>query len=147
MRTFQKLASLAFLFVALLAGTSAFAQQTQTPQGRARLTPEERALAQLERYQKQLDLTPDQATKVKAIVLASAQDMEKMRAQNGRVDRAAMQAEAQKRAMEINALLTPAQQEKFAAIIAEQLERGQGQGRGPRQGQGVPRRANSQNNQ
>ncbi|RNI32499.1 hypothetical protein EFA69_04035 [Rufibacter immobilis] len=147
MRTFQKLASLAFLFVALLAGSSAFAQQTQTPQSRARLTPEERALAQLERYQKQLDLTPDQATKVKAIVLASAQDMEKMRTQNGRVDRAAMQAEAQKRAMEINALLTPAQQEKFAAIIAQQLERGQGQGQGRGQRMGAPRRPNSQNNQ
>ncbi|WP_207433433.1 hypothetical protein [Sabulibacter ruber] len=133
MRILKNLTKVAFLFVALLAGTSAFAQQTQRPQG-ARLTTEERALRQLERYQSQLNLTPDQATKIKAIVLASAQEMDKQRAAGSRPDRAAMQAEAQKRAQEINALLTPAQQEKFAQILAEQLEGRQGQGqRGPRQ--------------
>jgi Spy/CpxP family protein refolding chaperone len=132
MKTLQKLTKLAFLFIALLAGTSAFAQQTQGAQGqgRARLSTEERAAMQLERYQKQLDLTPDQATKIKAIVLASAQDMDKMRAAGGRPDRAAMQAEAQKRAAEINAILTPAQQEKFAKMLAQQMERGQGGGQG-----------------
>jgi hypothetical protein len=113
MKTLQKLIKLAFLFVALLAGTSAFAQQTQGAQGqgRARLSPEERAMMQLQRYEKQLELTPEQSIKIKAIVLQSAQDMEKMRAAGGRPDRAAMQAEAQKRALEINALLTPAQQD------------------------------------
>jgi Spy/CpxP family protein refolding chaperone len=143
MKTLQKLTQLAFLFIALLVGTSAFAQQTQG-QGRARLSAEERAAMQLERYQKQLDLTPDQATKIKAIVMASAQDMDKMRAAGTRPDRAAMQAEAQKRAVEINAILTPAQQEKFAKMLAEQMERqnngGQGQG-------GGQRRQNSQGNQ
>ncbi|GGK82947.1 hypothetical protein ACD591_14380 [Rufibacter glacialis] len=146
MKTLQKLTTLAFLFVALLAGTSAFAQQTQSPQGqgRARLTAEERAMMQLERYQKQLELTPDQTTKIKAIVLESAQEMDKMRAAGGRPDRAAMQAEAQKRATQINTLLTPAQQEKFAKMLAEQMERGQN---GGGQGQGGPRRQNSQGNQ
>ncbi|ALI99116.1 hypothetical protein [Rufibacter tibetensis] len=145
MKTLQKLTTLAFLFVALLAGTSAFAQQTQTPQGqgRARLSAEERAAMQLDRYQKQLELTPDQSTKIKAILMASAQEMEKMRAAGGRPDRTAMQAEAQKRATEINAILTPAQQEKFARILAEQLERQNGGG----QGQGGQRRMNSQGNQ
>ncbi|MBC3540725.1 hypothetical protein ACFSC6_12615 [Rufibacter sediminis] len=140
MKTLQKITKLAFLFVALFAGTSAFAQQTQGPQGqgRARLSSEERAMMQLQRYEKQLELTPEQSTKIKAIVLASAQDMEKLRAAGRRPDRAAMQAEAQKRALEINALLTPAQQEKFAKIVAEQLERGQGGG-----GQGGPRRIKS----
>ncbi|KAA3440560.1 hypothetical protein [Rufibacter hautae] len=133
----QNLAKLAFLFIALLAGTSAFAQGTQGSQGRARLTSEERALMQLQRYEKQLELTPEQSVKIKAIVLSSAQEMDKMRAAGGRPDRAAMQAEAQKRALEINAILTPAQQEKFAKIVAEQLERGQGGG------QGGPRRVKS----
>ncbi|WP_210489669.1 hypothetical protein [Rufibacter aurantiacus] len=138
MKTLQNLTKLAFLFIALLAGTSAFAQGTQGSQqgqGRARLTSEERALMQLQRYEKQLELTPEQSVKIKAIVLSSAQEMDKMRAAGGRPDRAAMQAEAQKRALEINAILTPEQQEKFAKILAEQLERGQGGG-----GQGAPRR-------
>lgn len=139
MKILKNFSRLAFLFVILFAGTSAFAQQGQG----ARLTPVERAQMQVDRYTKQLDLTPDQTEKVKAIVLASAQEMEKMRAAGGRPDRTAMQAQALKRAEEIKAILTPAQQEKFAQMLAQQMERGQNRG----QGQGGQRRSNSQGNQ
>jgi len=135
MKTFKNFSQLAFLFIALLAGTSAFAQQGQG----ARLTAAERAQMQVDRYQKQLELTPEQTEKIKAIVMTSAQEMDKMRAAGTRPDRAAMQAQTQKSAEEIKALLTPAQVEKFNKMMAEQMERGQGQG-----GQ---RRSNSQSNQ
>jgi periplasmic protein CpxP/Spy len=136
MKTLQRLAKAATLCVALMAGTSAFAQERPTGpgQGGQRATPAERAEMQVKRYEKQLDLTPEQATKIRTIVLASVQEGEKLRTPGQRPDREAMQALAQKRSDEIKAVLTPAQQEKFAQALAQQMERGN-QGRG--QGQGA----------
>jgi protein CpxP len=131
MKTFKKATRLAFAFALFLMGTTAFAQQANSSNPRANLTAEQRAQAQVQRYQKQLDLTPEQTVKITAIVTASVQEMDKLRTPGTRPDRQAMQAEAQKRALEINAILTPAQQEKFAALLAKQME--QGQGRGGRQ--------------
>ncbi|AMM50664.1 hypothetical protein TH61_05010 [Rufibacter sp. DG15C] len=126
MKTFKKVTRLAFAFSLFLMGTTAFAQQANSSNPRANLTAEQRAQAQVQRYQKQLDLTPEQTVKITAIVTASVQEMDKLRTPGTRPDRQAMQAEAQKRALEINAILTPAQQEKFAAMLAKQMEQGQG---------------------
>lgn len=135
MKTLKNLSCLALLFVAMMAGTSAFAQQGQ----RARLTAAERAQMQVDRYQKQLNLTPEQSAKIKEIVVAGAEEMDKMRAAGGRPDRQTMVAQMQKRNEEIKAILTPAQQEQFAKLLAEQMER-----RGQRQG---GQRQNSQGNE
>ncbi|MFC6996338.1 hypothetical protein [Rufibacter roseus] len=128
MKILKNISRLALLFVGLLAATSAFAQQGQG----ARLTAAERAQMQVDRYQKQLDLTPEQTVKIKEIVLAGAEELDKMRASGARPDREAMQATALKRNEEIKAILTPEQQAKFDKLLADQLERrGQG-GRGQR---------------
>lgn len=139
MKILKNFSRVAFLLIALFAGTSAFAQQGQG----ARLTAVERAQLQVDRYAKQLDLTPDQTEKVKAIVLSSVQEMEQMRAVGARPDRAAMQAQTLKRAEEIKAILNPAQQERFTQMLSQQMEKGQNRG----QRQGGQRRSNSQRNQ
>lgn len=132
MKTLKKVTSAALLAVALLFGTSAFAQQGQGNGQGARLTPAERAQMQVDRFQKQLDLTPDQTTKIKEVVQASAQEMDKLRINGGRPDREAMQALNQKRNDQIKALLTDAQKAKFEQLLADQQNRmrnGQGGGR------------------
>ncbi|AKQ47214.1 hypothetical protein TH63_18730 [Rufibacter radiotolerans] len=123
-----------------MAGTTAFAQEGPGTQGGGqggpRATPAERAEMQVKRYEKQLQLTPDQATKIRTIVLASVQEAEKLRTPGQKPDREAMKALTQKRTEDIKAVLTPAQQEKFAQALAQQMERGnQGQG-AQAQGQG-----------
>ncbi|MBA9076159.1 hypothetical protein [Rufibacter quisquiliarum] len=132
MKTLKNLTSAALLAVALLFGSTAFAQQGPG-EGRAKLTLEERVQAQTSRFQKQLDLTPDQTTKVQAIILASAQEIDKMRAA-GKPNREAMVALNQKRTDDIKAILTPAQKEKFEQqqnSMRERAGNGQSQAPGP----------------
>ena len=108
--------------------------------GRQMGTPEERATAQVTQLTTALALTPDQATKLKPILVKQfteqAAAMAGMR-QGG--DMAAMRAANQERSArvqaEIAALLTAEQKTKYTAYLAEQGTR-----RGPGgQGGGAPR--------
>lgn len=133
MKSLKNFVQHAFLLLALLAGTTAFAQQGRGQQ----LSPQERTQRQLERYQKQLDLTADQTSKIKEIVTASMEEMQKLRGQAGS-DRQAMfqsmQALNQKRNEQIKAVLTEEQKAKFEKMQAEMQDRrgGDGPGRGQR---------------
>ncbi|WP_192822880.1 hypothetical protein [Rufibacter sp. LB8] len=128
MKTLQNLLKFTGVCLLLLVSTVSFAQQGQG-QG-ARLTPAERTQMQLDRYQKQLELTPEQATKIKDIILASAQEVDKMRTEAGGDGnrREALQSLNQKRNEQIKAVLSDAQKEKFDKMLAEQQDRMQNRG-------------------
>ncbi|MGV3538160.1 MAG: hypothetical protein ACO1OQ_00020 [Rufibacter sp.] len=133
MKTLKNVTSAALLAVAMLFGGNAVAQGGG--QGGAKLTVEERAQMQVDRFQKQLDLTPDQNARIKAIIVASAQEIDKLRSAGTKPSREAMVALNQKRSDQIKAVLTAAQKEKFEQQQAEQIAKmkergGNGQGDG-----------------
>ena len=103
-------------------------------------TPEERAEKGTAQLTKKLNLTEDQATKVKAILLDQATASVKMREENKGGDRAAMMAKM-KAAMEendvkINALLNDDQKKAYVAYKEERMKNRKGGGKGPAGGAG-----------
>ncbi|MNK06681.1 hypothetical protein D3C87_245800 [compost metagenome] len=102
-------------------------------------TPEERAERGATQLTKKLNLTEDQTTKVKAILLDQAKAGAKMREEN-KGDRPAMMAKM-KAAMEendvkINALLNDDQKKAYATYKEERMKNMKGMGMGKGKGQG-----------
>lgn len=87
-----------------------YAQERPQQEGPPK-TPEERADNITKRLTKELALTADQQTKVKAIVLERESEMKK--------DREAAKANRDKHDAEMKAVLTPDQYQKFEAKKAE----------------------------
>lgn len=131
--------------VALTAG-AASAQTTTTPtttapmnhqghmgqrgQGRMNTTPEQRADMQAQRLTKQLGLSADQTTQVRAIALAEAQEMKTMRDQAmASTDRKAgmeqMKATRDKYDAQLKAVLTPDQATKYAQMRDYKMDKRQ----------------------
>ncbi|QJX47779.1 hypothetical protein HMJ29_12840 [Hymenobacter taeanensis] len=105
-------------------------RQGQKGQGRMNMTPEQRADLQAQRLTKQLGLSADQATQVKSIALAEAQEMQSMRSNvmAGTDRRAAMQsmkATRDKYDTQLKAVLTPDQLTKYTQLREQQQERRQ----------------------
>ena len=92
------------LFTVAIASVNMMAQEPQDGNAPKR-TPEERAAKMTERMTKELVLTPDQQTKMKALILKHEQDREaRMQEEKARMD---------KKDTEIKAILTPEQYLKF----------------------------------
>ena len=77
--SFPLLKTLAFFFIILLTGKSAFTQTQGQGQGWGNATPEERAKRQTEMMKTQLSLTPTQEPKIASINLKYAKKMEDVR--------------------------------------------------------------------
>lgn len=111
------------LFIALLVGVVSFSQAQQRPQR----NPEEMAKRNVEILEKQLSLTPEQKTKVSAILLKQMNSMDSLRKAGGQGDREAMRAQMQNFQAEnqkkIKELLTEEQKKAYEKHLAERRER------------------------
>jgi protein CpxP len=102
----------------------------QRGQGRMNMTPEQRADMQAQRLTKQLGLSADQTTQVRAIALAEAQEMKTMREQaTASTDRKAgmeqMKATRDKYDAQLKAVLTPDQATKYAQMRDHKMDKRQ----------------------
>jgi Spy/CpxP family protein refolding chaperone len=102
-----------FLMLALIAGLGfATTAQTKTP-----LTPQQKADRATKALKKQLSLTDKQAKKVDAIYITRATELDSLKAQAGKKGNGKKKkAIAEDTQAQINAVLTPAQQQQFAQI-------------------------------
>ncbi|UYZ60942.1 Spy/CpxP family protein refolding chaperone [Hymenobacter latericus] len=98
-------------------------------QGQGRFSPEQRADLQTQRLAKQLSLTADQQTKVRAIFLAQANEMETLRGQmtpgnpDGRQALGQKMQEARTRTDEqLRGVLSPEQFAQYQAKREDQME-------------------------
>ena len=122
--------SIIALFVFAVISSGAFAQERQG--GGERMNPEKRAEMQTKRMTEKLGLTEEQQKKVLALNVERTKKSQELG-----------QAEASKRkeiresyAKELNAILTPEQQEKLKAAQAEGRGHRDGGTRGRRDGRG-----------
>ncbi|MCR5889325.1 hypothetical protein LRS06_16440 [Hymenobacter sp. J193] len=126
---------LVLLAAAALVSASASAQtttETTTPsagyQGRAHLSPEQRAQRMTERLTRELTLTAEQAPRVQAILLAQAQETEAIRAKYAAsTDRRAalpeMKAAKDKYDAQLAGVLTAGQRTRYAQLREEQQQK------------------------
>jgi Spy/CpxP family protein refolding chaperone len=103
----------------------------QRGQGRMNMTPEQHADMQAQRLTKQLGLSADQTTQVRAIALAEAQEMKTTRDQAmASTDRKAgmeqMKATRDKYDTQLKAVLTPEQATKYAALRDQKMDKREG---------------------
>ena len=131
-----KILSLTLLMSIFCAGTS-FAQQLghrgqqAKPTSEVRATPEERAAKRMEMMQKNLDLTPEQVTKIQALQAQRTKDQE-----NARKD---MQAKKEAYDAQLKAILTPEQYQKLQEQRKDMRQRSGQKGKGNKGGhQGKP---------
>ena len=90
-------------------------------------TSQERAENQTERLTKELSLTPEQATKVKAILASKGAEMDSVRAKKiAGADKKGVHAERkaalEKTDAELKAVFTPEQYAKFQAMMQERKD-------------------------
>ncbi|GAB2701841.1 hypothetical protein GCM10027037_29100 [Mucilaginibacter koreensis] len=102
-----------FLMLALIAGLGFAANaQTKTP-----LTPQQKADRATKSLKKQLNLTDEQAKKIDAIYVTRATELDSLKAQAGHKGNGKKKkAIAEDTQAQINAVLTPTQQQQFAQI-------------------------------
>ena len=119
----KKLAyALTLLTLTLPAAVSAVAQDATPAAATApRFTPDQ----VLARYGKVLSLTDDQKVKLKPIIADRQQGMEDIKADTSRPRDKMKKMQSLKASTDarINAILTPDQQKKYAAMEAEQMEK------------------------
>ena len=87
-------------------------KQKDHPREFKEMTPEERAEKRTIKMTEELGLTEDQATRIKAVNLAHAKEMERLHAEF-KVLKDQMKAEREKTKKEIDSVLTDAQREKM----------------------------------
>jgi len=108
---------IAFFVVGLLSTTLTFAQNDQ------RRSPEERAQRQTEQLTKELNLSTEQAEKVKALSDERMKQMQEMRANGARPDRQKMQELQENYEAKLKPVLTTEQWTKYEKIREEQRNR------------------------
>ena len=108
----------AILFISM--GTMAFAQQDGGK--KAHKTPEEKAHKLTNALEKKLSLTADQKSKVYAISLDGAKQMQKNRVKGQKPDRTVMKAELEKRDGQIIAVLNDAQRKAYQEWKTEKMK-------------------------
>ncbi|HLP06576.1 MAG TPA: hypothetical protein VK178_00315 [Opitutaceae bacterium] len=89
------------------------------PPGSKHQGPRPKMVRILERIKEELELTPEQRPQVEAIIRESSEKLEGLRRESFKVGAAEIEAMNAR----IQALLTPAQREKFAELQREQRER------------------------
>lgn len=105
--------SFLILFTIAIASVNLFAQQSHNGNNPKR-TPEERANLMIKKMTQELVLTPDQQTKMKALVLKREQEREaRMKEEKARME---------KIDADIKAILTPEQYQKFQQRKSEMKE-------------------------
>ncbi len=109
--------SIAFFVAGLLSITLTFAQNDQ---GRS---PEERAQRQTEQLTKQLNLSTEQAEKVKALSDDRMKQMQEMRASGARPDRQKMQELQENYEAKLKPILSTEQWTKYEKMREEQGSR------------------------
>lgn len=117
-----------FFSLCVLFAAAATAQDTAHTRPE-RPDPTERAARQTERLTKALDLTPEQAERVKAVNLAFAEQMESARADRDaerNAHREEMRAANAQRQEAMEAILNPEQRAKLEALHAERKDRRKG---------------------
>ncbi|UOG76282.1 hypothetical protein MTX78_06695 [Hymenobacter tibetensis] len=97
-------------------------------QGRGNLTPEQRADMQTQRLSKQLSLSADQTSQVRAIALAENQELQALRSKNAAADSRQgagqeMRAIREEYDTQLKALLTPEQATKYNQLREDQLNK------------------------
>ena len=116
--------SLAFFFILLIAGASAFAQQQGKGQGWGSATPEDRAKRQTDMMKTQLNLTAVQEPKVADINLKYAKKMEDVRniSDTAVQRKSAMNIQTQKE-KELKGVLSDAQYKDYLKMVEEMKNR------------------------
>ena len=114
---------ISFNIAILLLSAASFAQ----PGGSNKKTPQERAELRTQKMTKDLSLTPEQATKVKALFLKQNQEMDSIRAKKVAssdkfVVREDRRAARDKRELELKTILTPEQYTSYQAAIQQRKE-------------------------
>ncbi|MBC8085430.1 MAG: hypothetical protein H7Z21_19700 [Hymenobacter sp.] len=107
---------------------TATGREMQLDQGRDNITPEQRADMQTQRLTKQLSLSTDQSTRVRAIALAENQEVQVLR---GKYTAAGsrkgagqeLKALVDKYDAQLKAVLTAEQATKFDQLRAEQMDK------------------------
>ena len=122
-KSFVLLVLLALATAGTAAAQSSVTGAAPTQTGRAQLSPDQIADRLTTRLTKELTLTPDQATKVRAISLANTQDMMALRQKASGGNRQGMmqnlKASKEKSDAQYKAVLTPEQFTKLQALQAE----------------------------
>jgi periplasmic protein CpxP/Spy len=117
----------------VLVGASVLMMSVMTiaqPGNPGKKSPQERAEQQTARLTKELSLTPEQATKVKAILATKGAEMDSVRAKKmAGGDKKEMHADRnaarEKTDAELKAVLTPEQYTKFQAMMQERKDKHQ----------------------
>ena len=104
-------------------------RQNRVGQGRgSNMTPEQRADMQTQRLSKQLSLSADQTSQVRAIALAENQELQALRSKSAAADSRQgagqeMRAIREKYDTQLKALLTPEQTTKYNQLREDQLDK------------------------